>query len=98
MVVGRQLKSLLLLMLVIEKYFVLRSLGAQDEQLYLTDVTKQYYNTTHMILSYFAESNNIPFIPDNYNSRILAADKGPDLLPIYRFNVQSSFLPDAALK
>lgn len=81
---------------VVAKYFALRSLGVPDKHLYLTYVKAVRQNVAHMVLSYFATPKSIPLILDNYNPRILRADKRRDLLPVYSFNAQSLFLSNAS--
>lgn len=84
---------------VISKYFALRTLGVADEHLYLTYVKAVKENIAHMVLSYFETPQSIPLILDNYNPRIVTADKRKDLLPVYSFNARSLFLttPSAGL-
>ena len=81
---------------VVAKYFVLRSLGVADEHLYLTYVKALRENRAHMVLSYFETPQSTPLILDNYNPRILSADKRRDLLPVYSFNAKSLFLTNAS--
>ncbi|MGB5644745.1 MAG: transglutaminase-like cysteine peptidase, partial [Gammaproteobacteria bacterium] len=81
---------------VIAKYYVLRSLGVADENLYLTYVKAISENRAHMVLSYFETPKSTPLILDNYNPRILPADKRRDLLPVYSFNAKSLFLTNAS--
>lgn len=81
---------------VVAKYFALRSLGVPDENLYLTYVKALRQNVAHMVLSYFDSPQSIPLILDNYNPRILTADKRRDLLPVYSFNARSLFLTNAS--
>ncbi len=81
---------------VVAKYFALRSLGVPDEHLYLTYVKAIRENIAHMVLSYFKTPKSIPLILDNYNPRILRADKRRDLLPVYSFNAKSLFLTNAS--
>ena len=81
---------------VVAKYFVLRSLGVADEHLYLTYVKALNENRAHMVLSYFETPKSTPLILDNYNPRILSADKRRDLLPVYSFNAKSLFLTNAS--
>lgn len=84
---------------VISKYFALRTLGVADDHLYLTYVKAVKENIAHMVLSYFETPQSIPLILDNYNPRIVTADKRKDLLPVYSFNARSLFLttPSAGL-
>jgi len=81
---------------VVAKYFALRSLGVADKHLYLTYVKAVRENIAHMVLSYFETPKSIPLILDNYNPRILRADKRRDLLPVYSFNAKSLFLTNAS--
>ena len=81
---------------VIAKYFALRALGVPDEHLYLTYVKAVRENVAHMVLSYFETLQSTPLILDNYNPRILPADKRSDLLPVYSFNAKSLFLTNAS--
>lgn len=81
---------------VIAKYFTLRYLGIPDERLYLTYVKALNQNVAHMVLTYFETPESIPLVLDNYDLRILPADKRSDLLPIYSFNAKSLFLTNAS--
>ena len=81
---------------VVAKYFALRTLGIPDERLYLTYVKAVRQNVAHMVLSYFETPKSVPLILDNYNPRILRADKRKDLLPVYSFNAKSLFLTNAS--
>ncbi|MCP4877988.1 MAG: transglutaminase [Gammaproteobacteria bacterium] len=81
---------------VIAKYFALRKLGVPDKRLYLTYVKALRQNVAHMVLSYFPTPASIPLVLDNYNPRILSADKRKDLLPVYSFNAKSLFLTNAS--
>lgn len=81
---------------VVAKYFTLRYLGVPDDRLYLTYVKALKQNVAHMVLTYFETPQSIPLVLDNYDLRILSADKRTDLLPIYSFNAQSLFLTNAS--
>ncbi len=81
---------------VVAKYFALRKLGVPDERLYLTYVKALKQNVAHMVLSYFPTPSSIPQILDNYNPKIMRADKRRDLLPVYSFNAKSLFLNNAS--
>jgi len=74
----------------------LRALGVKDEQLYLTYVKATRENVAHMVLSYFETPQGIPLVLDNYELRIMSADKRTDLLPVYSFNAKSLFLTNAS--
>ncbi len=81
---------------VIAKYFSLRKLGVPDNRLYLTYVKALNRNVAHMVLSYFETPSSIPLVLDNYNPRIMQANKRRDLLPVYSFNANSLFLSNAS--
>ena len=81
---------------VISKYIALRSMGVPDDKLYLTYVKAVKQNVAHMVLSYFETPESIPLVLDNYNPRILSADKRTDLIPVYSFNAKSLFLAKSA--
>lgn len=81
---------------VIAKYFALLALGVPNDKLFLTYVKATQQNVAHMVLSYFPTRKSIPLILDNYNKRILSADKRRDLLPVYSFNAKSLFLTNAS--
>ena len=81
---------------VVAKYFALRYLGIEDERLYLTYVKALKQNVAHMVLTYFEKPQGIPLVLDNYDLRILPADKRTDLLPVYSFNAKSLFLTNAS--
>jgi predicted transglutaminase-like cysteine proteinase len=81
---------------VVAKYFTLRYLGIPDDRLYLTYVKALKQNIAHMVLTYFEIPGSVPLVLDNYDLRILSADKRTDLLPIYSFNAQSLFLTNAS--
>ena len=81
---------------VVAKYFVLRSLGVPDEQLYLTYVKAVRKNVAHMVLSYFSTPKSVPLILDNYNQKILPETQRRDLLPVYSVNAGSLFLTNAS--
>lgn len=84
---------------VIAKYFVLRFLGVAEHKLYLTYVRAKGIDVAHMVLSYFETPKSTPLVLDNYDKRMLSADKRKDLLPVYSFNAKSLFLtnPSAGL-
>jgi predicted transglutaminase-like cysteine proteinase len=77
---------------VIAKYFALRSLGIAREKLYFSYVKSLRFKKEHMVLSFFQTPSSVPFILDNTNYRIFPSDKRKDLIPIYNFNMESSYL------
>lgn len=84
---------------VISKYFTLRSLGIPDNKLFLTYVKATKQNIAHMVLNYFETPTSVPLVLDNYNTKLLPANKRGDLKPVYSFNADSLFLsnPSAGL-
>jgi predicted transglutaminase-like cysteine proteinase len=77
---------------VIAKYFALRSLGIESEKLYFSYVKSLRFKMQHMVLSFFKTPSSVPVILDNTNYRIFPANKRKDLIPIYNFNMESSYL------
>jgi len=76
----------------IAKYFTLKQLGIPEKKMYLTYVKATKQKIAHMVLTYFKTKKSIPLVLDNYNKRILPANKRPDLIPIYSFNGTSLYL------
>lgn len=70
----------------IAKFFSLLALGVPEEKLRLMYVRQLDVNQPHMVLTYFENKSAIPLVLDNYNPRILPANKRPDLKPVYSFN------------
>ncbi|TNG02906.1 MAG: transglutaminase [Gammaproteobacteria bacterium] len=84
---------------VISKYFALRSLGIPDKKLFLTYAKATKQKIPHMVLNYFETPKSMPLVLDNYDKRLLPANKTVNLKPIYSFNADSLFLanPSAGL-
>lgn len=74
------------------KYFTLKQLGVSESKMYLSYVTATKQKVAHMVLTYFKTKRSMPLVLDNYNKRILPANKRPDLIPIYSFNAQALYL------
>ncbi|PHS14745.1 MAG: transglutaminase [Kangiella sp.] len=70
----------------IAKFFSLTALGIPEKKLRLMYVRQLTVNEPHMVLIYFKTPKSIPLVLDNYHPKILAANKRPDLKPIYSFN------------
>lgn len=70
----------------IAKFFSLLALGIPEEKLRLMYVRQLQVDEPHMVLIYFENKKAIPLVLDNFNPRILPANKRPDLKPIYSFN------------
>ena len=81
---------------VIAKYFALRALGVAEKKLYLTYVKAAGIHVAHMVLTYFKTPESIPLVLDNYDLRILPANKRKDLLPVYSFNAKTLFLTNSS--
>ena len=77
---------------VIAKYFTLQSLGVNVEKLRITYVKAIRLNQAHMVLTYFSTPEGIPLVLDNLTTRIIPANKRPDLVPVYSFNGQGMWL------
>ena len=79
----------------IAKYFSLTSLGVNENKLRLMYVRQLSLNQPHMVLIYFENPKDIPFVLDNYNHKVLPASKRRDLKPIYSFNAQGLWMAKA---
>jgi len=79
----------------IAKYFSLTSLGVDENKLRLMYVRQLTVNEPHMVLIYFENPKDVPFVLDNYNKRVLPANKRRDLKPIYSFNAKGLWLAKA---
>ena len=77
---------------VIAKYFALRHLGVDEEELFLTYIRATEQRVAHMVLSYFPSKKGMPLILDNYQKKIKPASQRGDLKPVYSFNASSLFL------
>jgi predicted transglutaminase-like cysteine proteinase len=79
----------------IAKYFTLTSLGVDPNKLRLMYVRQLTVNQPHMVLIYFEDLKEAPFVLDNFNPKVLPASKRRDLKPIYSFNAQGLWLAKA---
>lgn len=79
----------------IAKYFTLTSLGVDPNKLRLMYVRQLTVNQPHMVLIYFENLKETPFVLDNFNTKVLPASKRRDLKPIYSFNAQGLWLAKA---
>lgn len=70
------------------KYFALRELGMPADKLRITYVRllRQGRLENHMVLAYYAQAGDEPWILDNLEKRFLPAGDRPDLTPVYSFN------------
>ena len=68
------------------KYFTLTALGVDESRLRLTYVKAVKLNQAHMVLTYYAEPDAIPWVLDNLDPRIKPATARDDLVPVYSFN------------
>lgn len=76
----------------IAKYFTLTSLGVDPNKLRLMYVRQLMVNQPHMVLIYFENLKETPFVLDNFNPKVLPASKRRDLKPIYSFNAQGLWM------
>jgi predicted transglutaminase-like cysteine proteinase len=79
----------------IAKYFSLTSLGVDESKLRLMYVRQLTVNQPHMVLIYFENPKDVPFVLDNFNPKVLPASKRRDLKPIYSFNAQGLWMAKA---
>lgn len=79
----------------IAKYITLREMGVPASQLRITYVKALQLNQAHMVLTWYPTPNAIPLVLDNLKDAILPATQRSDLLPVYSFNGEGMWLPQA---
>ena len=77
------------------KYFTLREIGVPASQLRITYVKALKLNQAHMVVTWYSTPDAIPLVLDNLNTTILPATQRSDLLPVYAFNGEGLWLPQA---
>lgn len=77
------------------KYFTLREMGVPASQLRITYVKALQLNQAHMVLAWYATPDAVPLILDNLKTTLLPATQRNDLLPVYSFNGEGLWLPQA---
>lgn len=80
----------------IAKYFSLRQRGMPAEKLLITYVKVLNPERAHMVLTYYPDAEGEPLVLDSLIDTIEPADGRPDLLPVYAFNGEGVWLPDAS--
>lgn len=70
----------------VAKYFTLIALGIPENKIRLMYVRQLNIDQPHMVLIYFEKFGETPFVLDNFNLKLVSADRRPDLSPIYSFN------------
>ncbi|MBY6187329.1 transglutaminase-like cysteine peptidase [Marinobacter hydrocarbonoclasticus] len=70
----------------IAKYFTLRVLGVEAEQMRLTYAKAVTLNQAHMVLTFLPEPGAMPLVLDNLDPAIRPGNERPDLVPVYSFN------------
>lgn len=79
----------------IAKYFTLREIGVPANQLRITYVKALQLNQAHMVVTWYSTPEAIPLVLDNLKTAILPATQRTDLLPVYAFNGEGLWLPQA---
>ena len=79
----------------IAKYFSLRQWGMPAEKLLITYVKVLNPERAHMVLTYYPDADDEPLVLDSLLDTIEPADARKDLLPVYAFNGEGVWLPDA---
>lgn len=79
----------------IAKYFTLRQLGVSHDKLRITYVKALTYNQAHMVLTYYPHPDSDPLVLDNLIGEIRPASARADLLPVYAFNAEGLYMPNA---
>lgn len=79
----------------IAKYFSLRQRGMPAEKLLITYVKMLNPERAHMVLTYYPDNDGEPLVLDSLTDTLEPADSRKDLLPVYAFNGEGVWLPDA---
>jgi len=79
----------------IAKYFSLRQWGVPADKLLITYVKVLNPERAHMVLTYYPDGDGEPLVLDSLTDSIDPADARKDLLPVYAFNGEGVWLPDA---
>lgn len=79
----------------IAKYFSLRQRGMPAEKLLITYVKVLNPERAHMVLTYYPDNDGEPLVLDSLIDTLEPADSRKDLLPVYAFNGEGVWLPDA---
>ncbi len=79
----------------IAKYFSLRQRGMPAEKLLITYVKVLNPERAHMVLTYYPDNDGEPLVLDSLIDTLDPADSRKDLLPVYAFNGEGVWLPDA---
>lgn len=78
------------------KYFTLRELGVPASQLRITYVKALQLNQAHMVVTWYSTPDAVPLVLDNLKPAILPASARSDLLPVYSFNGEGLWIPQAS--
>lgn len=70
----------------ISKYFILRSLGINEDKLQMMYTNVPSAGEAHMVLTYKPEKNTDPLVLDNMKNDMLPTALRPELVPVYSFN------------
>lgn len=68
------------------KFFTLKAMGINEQQLYITYEKTLNPRRVHMVLTYHSSPEAIPLVLDNLTSQIEMANKRRDILLVYGFN------------
>ncbi|WP_256665226.1 transglutaminase-like cysteine peptidase [Pseudomonas sp. SLFW] len=79
----------------IAKYFSLRQWGMPADKLLITYVKVLNPERPHMVLTYYPDGDGEPIVLDSLTDSLEPADARKDLLPVYAFNGEGVWLPDA---
>lgn len=77
---------------VIAKYVTLRMLNVAAKSLRIAYVKSTKQKQAHMVLTYYANSEEEPLVLDNMMAEILPASQRPDLKPVYSFEGENLWL------
>lgn len=72
----------------IAKFFTLKAVGVEGEQMRLAYVKALELNQAHMVLVYYPAPDKEPLVLDNLVNDIVPASQRKDLQPVYSFNAE----------
>ena len=76
--------------LAMAKYFALLAMGLPESSLRLVYVRAQYQGRpqAHMVLAWYPNAQDAPWILDNIDPELKRAPERPDLAPVFSFNAE----------
>lgn len=76
----------------IAKYFTLKEVGINPNNLFMAVVQVKGESSYHMVLLYFKDKKKTPLVLDNLSFRVLPFEKRKKLIPKFIFNEKEIFI------